>query len=85
MHTTNSNEHQDIIRILASSDKSFDEAVQNGVRQLVSGHHHQSLRFTNFEVVQMQGIIQHDDNRCEVTIFQVVMDVAGKHKHDHDH
>lgn len=86
MHTTNHNAHQDIIRILGSSENSFDDAVKNAIRQIVFGPHHKNLRFTNFEVVSMQGIIEHTDENCEVTVFQVVMDVAGNHVHDdHDH
>lgn len=86
MHTTNHNAHQDIIRILGSSPNSFDDAVKTAIHQLVSGPHHKNLRFTNFEVVSMQGVIDHDDDHCEVTTFQVVMDVAGNHVgHGHDH
>lgn len=79
MNATNANKHQDVIRIVASSTHSFDEAVKSGIRQLVGGRHHQNLRFTNFEVVCFQGAITHDDKQCEVTLFQVVMDVAGEH------
>ncbi|PRQ09501.1 dodecin domain-containing protein [Enhygromyxa salina] len=79
MHATNANKHQDVIRIVASSTKSFDDAVRNGISQILQGPHHDNLRFTNYEVVGFQGTIKHDDNKCEVMLFQVVMEAAGDH------
>ncbi|WP_181197943.1 dodecin domain-containing protein [Enhygromyxa salina] len=68
-----------MIRIVASSTTSFDDAVKSGISQLCQGPHHKNLRFTNYEVVGFQGTIQHDVNSCEVMLYQVVMDVAGDH------
>ena len=83
MLATHKSEHQDVIRIITYSDKSFDDAVKNGIAELVNGPHHKNLHFTNFEVVQLQGSIKYPSaNTCQVDIFQVVMDVAGTHKHD---
>ena len=84
MKSSNKNEHQDVIRIIASSDNSFDDAVAKGIKQLKDPHGpHKDLEFTSFEVVQLQGTINDRGNSCEPELYQVVMDVAGSHKHDH--
>ncbi|MDJ0677557.1 MAG: dodecin domain-containing protein [Calothrix sp. MO_167.B42] len=82
MKSTHKNEHQDVIRIIASSDKSFDDAVAQGIKELKdpNGPHHK-LEFTSYEVVQLQGTISDKGDTCEPEFYQVVMDVAGTHKH----
>ena len=82
MKSTHKNEHQDVIRIIASSDDSFDDAVAQGIKQLKDPHGpHKELEFTSFEVVQLQGTISDKGDSCEPEFYQVVMDVAGSHKH----
>ncbi len=84
MKSTHKNEHQDVITIIASSDESFDDAVAQGIQQLKDPEgHHRDLTFTSYEVVQMQGTICDDGNSCKPEFYQVVMHVAGSHKHDH--
>jgi flavin-binding protein dodecin len=77
MHASHENRHQDVIRVIVSSDKSFDEAVRKGIPDVDKDH--PELEFKAFEVVQLQGVIRDG----EVKVFQVVLDVAGFHKHDH--
>ncbi|MEO1375533.1 MAG: dodecin domain-containing protein, partial [Cyanobacteria bacterium J06635_10] len=57
MHGSNQNLHQDVIRIIASSNISFDEAVKEGIKELKQGGKHDDLEFQTFEVVQLQGTI----------------------------
>ena len=86
MKNTNANEHQDVITIIASSKKSFDDAVAKGVQQLKDPHGpHRDLKFTSYEVVQMQGTIRDRGKSCDPEFYQVVMNVAGSHEHEHDH
>jgi len=81
-HTT---EHQDVIRIIGSSEKSFDDAVLNGISTIKEGHQgtpRAHLDFVSFEVVQLQGSIKDGGNNMpEVQLFQAVLDVVGVHKH----
>lgn len=82
MKNTNTNEHQDVITIIASSDKSFDDAVAQGIKQLKDPNgHHKNLKFTSYEVAQMQGTIIDNGTTCDPEFYQVVMNVAGSHKH----
>ncbi len=81
MHGSNQNLHQDVIRIIASSDQSFDDAVREGIRELKFGGKHNDLEFQTFEVVQLQGTISDDEKGCNVQFFQAVIDAAGVHKH----
>ena len=81
MKSSNKNEHQDVIRIIATSDKSFDDAVAEGIKELKHGDSHSDLEFTSYEVVQLQGTINDDGKSCKAEFYQVVMDVAGTHKH----
>lgn len=81
MHGSNQNLHQDVIRIIASSNQSFDEAVREGVRELKRGGFHDNLEFQTFEVVQFQGTISDSGDSCDVEFFQAVIDAAGVHKH----
>lgn len=82
MKSTHKNEHQDVITIIASSDRSFDDAVAQGIKQLKDPHgSHKDLEFTSYEVVQMQGSICDRGDSCEPEFYQVVMNVAGSHKH----
>jgi len=82
MKNTNKNEHQDVITIIASSDRSFDDAVSRGIKQLKDPHgFHKDLEFTSYEVVQLQGTITDRGDSCEPEFFQVVLAVAGSHKH----
>ena len=83
MHGSNENLHQDVIRIIASSDKSFDDAVREGIKELKKGDFHQNLEFRTYEVVQLQGTICDSGDSCEAQFYQVVLDAAGVHKHDH--
>lgn len=76
-------EHQDVIRIIGSSENSFDEAVANGIATIKEGHQgspREHLDFVTFEVVQLQGVIK---GSKEVALYQAVMDVVGVHKHDY--
>ncbi|MDJ0582306.1 dodecin domain-containing protein [Crocosphaera sp.] len=84
MKGTHKNEHQDVITIIASSDQSFDDAVAQGIKQLKdpSGPH-KDLEFTSYEVVKMQGTICDRGDSCDPEFYQVVMNVAGSHSHDH--
>ncbi len=84
MHGSNENVHQDVIRIIASSERSFDDAVKKGIQELKKGKFHRDLEFVSYEVVQFQGTIQDDKDLdlCEAKLFQVVLDVAGVHKHE---
>ncbi len=81
MHGSNQNLHQDVIRIIASSDRSFDDAVKAGIKELKNGEFHQDLEFVSYEVVQLQGTIKDTGKSCEAEFYQVVLDVAGVHKH----
>lgn len=82
MKSSNKNEHQDVIRIIATSDKSFDDAVCEGIKELKADDgKHSDLEFTSYEVVQLQGTISDDGKSCKAEFYQVVMDVAGTHKH----
>ena len=82
MKSSNKNEHQDIIRIIATSNQSFDDAVCEGIKELKKPNGlHDDLEFTSYEVVQLQGTIMDQGNACEAEFYQVVMDVAGTHKH----
>jgi len=84
-------EHQDVIRIIGSSENSFDEAVENGIKTIKEGHQgtpRAELDFVSFEIVQMQGTIKKGDTiKPEVKLYQAVIDVVGVHKHhdDDDH
>lgn len=40
-----------------------------------------NLTFTSYAVVQMQGTITDRGDSCEPEFFQVVLNVAGSHKH----
>ncbi len=81
-HTT---EHQDVIRIIGSSEKSFDDAVQNGISSIKEGHHgtpRAELDFVSFEVVQLQGTINDGGSESpQVHLYQAVIDVVGVHEH----
>ena len=81
MKSSNKNEHQDVIRIIATSDKSFDDAVSEGIKELRFGDRHSELEFTSYEVVQLQGSISDDGKSCKCEFYQVVLDVAGTHRH----
>ncbi len=82
MKSTERNEHQDVIKIVASSDRSFDDAVARGIKQLKDPHGpHKDLKFTSYEVVQLQGTISDRGDWCEPEFYQVVMNVAGSHQH----
>ena len=81
MKSSNKNEHQDVIRIIAASDKSFDDAVREGIKELRDGNRHPELEFTSYEVVQLQGSINDDGQSCRCEFYQVVLDVVGTHKH----
>ncbi|MDJ0695977.1 dodecin domain-containing protein [Mastigocoleus sp. MO_188.B34] len=81
MHGSKENVHQDVIRIIASSDNSFDDAVKQGIKELKKGKFHQDLKFVSYEVVQLQGTIKDTEKSCEAEFYQVVLDVAGVHKH----
>ena len=77
MFALTENRHQDVLRVIVSSDKSFDDAVRYGVPQVQKDHPEIEMR--TFEAVQLQGTIKGGD----VQVFQVVLDIAGIHKHDH--
>ena len=81
MHGSKENVHQDVIRIIASSHDSFDDAVKQGIKELKKGEFHQELEFVSYEVVQLQGTIKDSGNSCAAEFYQVVLDVAGVHKH----
>ncbi len=85
MHGSNQNVHQDVIRIIASSDQSFDDAVKKGIKELKEGGFHKNLEFRTYEVVQLQGTISDTGNSCSAEFYQVVLDAAGVHKHEHGH
>lgn len=76
-------EHQDVIRIIGSSENSFDEAVANGIATIKEGHAgtpRAELDFVTFEVVQLQGTI----DGTQVALYQAVLDVVGVHHHHHE-
>jgi flavin-binding protein dodecin len=73
------NQHQDVIRILSSSTKSFDDAVQSGIQELLSGPHHKNLRFTKFEIVRLQGTIEQNAQDEAAIEYQALIDVTGHH------
>ena len=79
MFALNENRHQDVLRVIVSSEESFDDAVRNGVPQVQKDHPEIEMR--TYEAVQLQGTIKNGD----VQVFQVVLDIAGIHKHGHDH
>ncbi len=81
MKSSNKNEDQDVIRIIATSDKSFDDAVREGIKELKFAGRHSDLEFTSYEVVQLQGSISDDGQSCMSEFYQVVLDVAGTHNH----
>lgn len=82
MKSSNRNEHQDVITIIASSDRSFDDAVAQGIKQLKDPHGpHKDLKFSSYEVVQMQGTISDRGDSCHAEFYQVVMNVTGSHEH----
>lgn len=78
-------EHQDAIRVIGSSENSFDEAVANGISTIKEAHGgtpRVHLDFVSFEVVQLQGVIQDGGReRPQVRIYQAVIDVVGVHRH----
>ena len=79
-------EHQDVIRIIGSSENSFDEAVQNGISTIKEGHAgtpRAKLHFVSFEVVQLQGTLEDNGETPKVSLFQAVLDVVGVHHHEH--
>ena len=82
MHGSNQNVHQDVIRIIASSNKSFDDAVKEGIKELKKGPSHKDLEFKTYEVVQLQGTIRDHGDSCEAEFYQVVLDAAGVHTSD---
>ncbi|MEM6455360.1 MAG: dodecin domain-containing protein [Acidobacteriota bacterium] len=73
--------HQDVIRVIVSSEVSFDDAIKSNIAEVQA--HHEDLDFKTFEVVQMQGTIKHEDGKAAVKLFQVVLDIAGTHEHGH--
>ncbi|MEM1206567.1 MAG: dodecin family protein [Acidobacteriota bacterium] len=77
MFALNENRHQDVLRVIVSSDKSFDDAVRDGLPEVQKHHPHIAMK--TFEAVQLQGTIENG----EVQYFQVVLDIAGVHEH-HD-
>ena len=79
---SNENLHQDVIRVIASSKNSFDEAVKEAIKELKDGGKHDDLEFTDYQVVQLQGTIQDDGKSCNPEFYRVVLDVAGTHIHD---
>lgn len=81
MYASNKCEHQDVIRVVVSSDKSFDDAVAQGIREVQKVHH--DFKFQTYEVVNMQGTIKYDGEEPGCEFFQVVLDLAGVHSHDH--
>jgi len=85
MHGSNKNEHQDVVRIIASSNTSFDDAVKQGIKELKFGGKHDKLDFRTYEVIQLQGTICDSGDSCEPEFYQVVLDAAGVHKHEHEH
>ncbi|MDJ0775354.1 MAG: dodecin domain-containing protein [Mastigocoleus sp. MO_167.B18] len=83
MHGSKEKVHQDVIRIIASSSDSFDDAVEQGIKELKEGPYHPELEFVSYEVVQLQGTIKDHGDSCEAEFYQVVLDVAGVHTHKH--
>ena len=81
MHGSKKNEHQDVVRIIASSNESFDDAVKEGIKELKFGGKHKDLEFRTYEVVQLQGTISDLGDSCEADFYQVVLNAAGVHKH----
>ncbi|GEM_PF-1786721 len=87
-------DHQDVIRIIGSSTRSFDDAVRKGIASIKHGHQgtpRDHLDFVTFEVVQLQGTIDSEGKNPQVSLYQAVLDVVGVHhhhggdNHDHDH
>jgi hypothetical protein len=68
-------QHQDVIRIVSSSSKSFDDAVAVGIKELLEGPHHKDLRFSKFTVVLLSGIVSPDGE----ILFEATLDVVGDH------
>ena len=79
MYALTENIHQDVLRVIVSSDQSFDDAVRDGIPQVQADHPEIEMR--TYEVVQLQGTIM----QGQVQLFQAVLDIAGPHKHDHGH
>ncbi len=79
MFALNENRHQDVLRVIVSSKTSFDDAVRDGIPQVQKDHPEIDMR--TYEAVQLQGTIR----KGKVRVFQVVLDIAGIHEHDHDH
>lgn len=71
-------QHQDVIRIVSSSSKSFDDAVEAGIKELLEGPHHKDLRFSKFKVVMLGGRIGPDGE----ILYEAVLDVVGEHLPD---
>ncbi len=80
---SNENIHQDVIRVIASSKTSFDDAVKKAIEELKKGGKHDDLEFTDYQVVQLQGTIKKEPGEpCTPDFYRVVLDVAGTHIHD---
>ncbi|MDJ0716723.1 MAG: dodecin domain-containing protein [Prochloraceae cyanobacterium] len=71
-----------MIRVIASSKKSFDDAVKEAIEELKKGGKHDDLEFTDYQVVQLQGTIEDRGKECNPDFYRVVLDVAGTHIHD---
>jgi|GEM_PF-2188906 len=82
MFASHQDDHQDIVSI-AATGQTLEEAIQNGLGELTEpGGHHNRLLFRSFEVVSIQGKLEHaKGTKATVAKYQVVLRVSGTHKH----
>lgn len=80
MYASNQNEHQDVLTIIASSEKSVEDAITKGLAQLRRAPEHQNIRLRTFQIVSIQGTVRDDGQTCTVERFQVALQVCGGHQ-----
>jgi len=82
MFTGHHDDHQDVITI-AATGSSIEAALADGLAELTDPNgHHKHLVFRGFEVVTIQGTLDHaKGSKATVTKFQVVLRAFGTHKH----
>lgn len=82
MFTSHHDDHQDVVTI-AAAGPSIEAAIHHGLEELSEpGGHHNRLLFRSFEVVSIQGTLEHTKgSKATVTKYQVVLRAFGTHKH----
>lgn len=82
MLTSHHDDHQDVVTI-AVSGSTIEQAVQHRLEELSEpGGHHSRLVFRSFEVVSINGVVEHaKGSKATVAKYQVVLRAFGTHKH----